>query len=498
LKRKIVLLSLSLLVLLSLVSACGAIKPGSTGANPLLSLLAEIPADPVNQSDAYLYFTDLSALESAYNATRPANAEEFSKFEELGESYTVWYVGIRQIQNLLISQTFMTVESMPEKVGFSTLDVDQSLTFGTPPGNGLILAGTFDQEAVSNAYQDNLGMASTVIDKFTLWCAEADCSSGTKISLDSRMRENPFGGDLGQRQPMSISDELLMASPDLDLVLAHLAAAAGKQPSLADDAAYRSAVNAVARDADVIQATIANPVVVERIANQQPMDDNSGEAFQELPPFELFILADVVTEDEQIARLGFVYQDTSAAETAAPILLERLANHPTIQYSGKTVGEMLAERDVTEPRSYVVKEAGRVVLVLEFPTRKATTAEIVPMREIGNQYTATVPGMVYRLFMGLIISNDTGWMSTIKQAELVTTKVGTLVGQRVTMSFSDIADGVVEEINFGGIVIIELEDGTQVDAILSKSLWSQVTGGMKLEIATTSDPDYWEVIRIVE
>jgi len=437
LKRKIGLFSLSLLVLLSLVSACGAKKPGSIDANPLLSLLAGVPADPVNRSDAYIYFTDFSALESAYNATRPANAEEFSKFDELGESYTVWYVGIRQIQNLLISQTFMSLESMPGKVGFSMLDVDQSLAFGTPPGNGLILAGNFDQEAVSTAYRDNLGMASIVIDKFTLWCAEGDCSSGTKISLDSRMRENPFGGDLGQRQPMSISDDRLMASPDLDLVLAHLSAATGKKPNLADDAAYRSAVNAVARDGDVIQATIANPVVVERIAHQQPgvnplQAEALAENFQELPPFVLFILADVVTEDEQIARLGFVFQDTAAAETAAPILLERLANHPTIQFGGKTVGEMLAERSVTEPRSYVVKEAGRVVLVLEFPTRKATTAEIVQMREVGNQYSATVPGLVYRLFMGLINTNDTGWMSTIKQAELVTTKVGTLVGQRVT------------------------------------------------------------------
>lgn len=48
------------------------------------------------------------------------------------------------------------------------------------------------------------------------------------------------------------------------------------------------------------------------------------------------------------------------------------------------------------------------------------------------------------------------------------------------MNFSDIADGVIEQVNFGGVVIIELEDGSQVDAILNKTLWSQVKGGMKL------------------
>jgi hypothetical protein len=58
--------------------------------------------------------------------------------------------------------------------------------------------------------------------------------------------------------------------------------------------------------------------------------------------------------------------------------------------------------------------------------------------------------------------------------------MGTLIGLEVTMNFSDIADGVIEQVNFGGVVIIELEDGSQVDAILNKTLWSQVKGGMKL------------------
>jgi hypothetical protein len=412
-KRKFVFLSLSMLVILSLVSACGTKNTGSTDANPLLSLLAGVPQDPVNQSDSFMYFADFSAMESAYAATRPANAAEFSNYAELGDPYTVWWVAVRNIQSSLLIKTLGWLETMPEVVGFSSLDVDRTLEFGTPPNKGLILSGSFDPAAVSAAYQENLGMASTTINEFTLWCAEGDCSNGMQIGLDSQMRENPFGGDLGQRQPMVIGADLLMASPDLDLVLAHLAATAGKQPSLADDANHRAAVNAVSQEAHVIQATIANPVVVERIAGQKPVNSLSEENFQELPAFEFFILADVVTEGEQIARLGFVYADAATAKSAAAILLERLENHPTIQFGGKTVGGMLAERNVTAPRYYVVKEAGRAVLVLEFPTRKATTAEIVPMREVGYEASATPPGLVYRLFMGLLNSNDTGWMSTL-------------------------------------------------------------------------------------
>jgi hypothetical protein len=79
-----------------------------------------------------------------------------------------------------------------------------------------------------------------------------------------------------------------------------------------------------------------------------------------------------------------------------------------------------------------------------------------------------------------------------------TNKVGKLVGVEVTMGLSDIVDGVIDKADFGGIVIVELDDGTKVKAIWDKSLGDQVTGGMKLEIAPTDDPDFWRVIRIVE
>jgi len=77
-------------------------------------------------------------------------------------------------------------------------------------------------------------------------------------------------------------------------------------------------------------------------------------------------------------------------------------------------------------------------------------------------------------------------------------KVGKLVGVEFTMGLNDIADGVVDKANFGGIVIVELDDGTKVKALWDKSLGDQVTGGMKLEIAPTDDPNFWKVIKIVE
>ena len=55
-------------------------------------------------------------------------------------------------------------------------------------------------------------------------------------------------------------------------------------------------------------------------------------------------------------------------------------------------------------------------------------------------------------------------------------KVGKLVGVEFSMGLSDIGDGVIDSANFGGIVVVELDDGSTVKAIWDKSLGDEVTG----------------------
>jgi hypothetical protein len=500
--------NVALLLVTLLCSACGARQAEPTSTRPLLGLLKGIPQDPINQADGFIYFVDYSALESAYNATRPADAKEFANVRAGDVSHKVWGAVWRNLSGL-IQDAWFALETMPQKVGFSALEVDQAAQFGAPPGQGLILAGNFDADAIRAAYQTNFGLQSRDLDGQTVWCWTEDCADGAQADAKSRMMENPFGGNLGQRQPMIISDDLLMAATDVELVLAHQSAAAGKLPNLADDPNYLAAVNAIHKDANVLQAMIANPAVAQRMANKLPIDERLPadiliatqatmlENFQELPPFELLILADAVTKDEQIARLGIVYKDAESAERAAPILLDRLANHQTITKPG-AFSEMLAERHVTNPRYYVHPESGRAVLVLEFAAPKATPDEIVPMLDIRYQGAATPPGLIFRLFMQMFMMDDISWLSSAARTEFEAMQVGTLVGLNVSMDFSALQSGVIDKAQFGGIVIIELEDGTKVEAIWDKSLGDQIVGGMQLLVAPTSDPDNWKVLKIIE
>ncbi len=78
------------------------------------------------------------------------------------------------------------------------------------------------------------------------------------------------------------------------------------------------------------------------------------------------------------------------------------------------------------------------------------------------------------------------------------TKVGTLVAFKVSFSLSDAADGQLDSVEFAGAVVVELDDGTRVDAAVRHDLAEVLQGGDRLEIAPLEESEYWEVVRIVE
>jgi hypothetical protein len=76
-------------------------------------------------------------------------------------------------------------------------------------------------------------------------------------------------------------------------------------------------------------------------------------------------------------------------------------------------------------------------------------------------------------------------------------KTGKLVGIQTSFTLDDALDGTIDNQDFGGVVTVELDDGTKVNAIWDNKLGTNFIGGMELEIAPTEDSDYWEVVRIV-
>ncbi len=98
--------------------------------------------------------------------------------------------------------------------------------------------------------------------------------------------------------------------------------------------------------------------------------------------------------------------------------------------------------------------------------------------------TLSVAFMVLTILMGLACSGQR-------------TEVGTLTGVKATMSVESAISGRADDIRGTGVVVVTLDDGTEVDAVCSEEIWNNLVGGQKLEI-TPLDSTYWEVLRIVE
>ncbi len=78
-------------------------------------------------------------------------------------------------------------------------------------------------------------------------------------------------------------------------------------------------------------------------------------------------------------------------------------------------------------------------------------------------------------------------------------KVGKLVGYKASFSLNEATKGEIKDMDFGGVLILELEDGSKVNAAVDKSLIPTLKGGDMLTIEAIDDPEVpWKVIGLAE
>ncbi len=77
------------------------------------------------------------------------------------------------------------------------------------------------------------------------------------------------------------------------------------------------------------------------------------------------------------------------------------------------------------------------------------------------------------------------------------TETGTLVGVSAASVLDEAKIVELENIDYRGTLLVKLDDGSEVNALCNKELWSKLQGGQKLEIAPT-DSEFWKVIEILE
>ncbi len=78
------------------------------------------------------------------------------------------------------------------------------------------------------------------------------------------------------------------------------------------------------------------------------------------------------------------------------------------------------------------------------------------------------------------------------------TQTGELVGVQVEFSLDEAMEGEIEKMDFWGVVIVELDDGSQVDATVDKALARQLKGGDMVVIEAVEGSEMWQVVGMAD
>ncbi len=398
---KIVLL---FIVLIVLAVAPAAAQDGGGADNPLLDMLALVPADAAPTDAVPIFgYADYRALEAARGLENPGTFEAFDADEEGVAGY--WRNALFRLSSgPRLDYLFAQVIDMPRLVGFEWFDVNRGLTFGIPPAEGTIFAGEFDTGNMGEALSAR-DFEQVDYEGVAIWRRFEDGS----VSIEDREPGDPFGGALGRAARIAVipgnDDMIYLANSAADIGTQMMVdAAQGNVASLADDPDYRALAEAVT-DSNyyggvLIQASVFHVFRVGFVPDEPVMAGGDEDApdpmadYGELPVYSLAMLADRQEGDEEVHIVALVYADADTAQIAAEELAARLgtfARHddPTfilVDYYGSQI----------ETHVYENEEIGRAVAVVE-------VRQVGPeLGETGDSGMLIAPGRMFSIWNGLM------------------------------------------------------------------------------------------------
>lgn len=392
---------LIVLVLVTLSAAAQEAEP-----TDFMRALALIPDTAATREGApIISYADYYAGLAARGYLPPPNWALFEMTQLIPLPAALPPAGPRQmLQNLSVG-----APEYPQVVGFDFFQIEQGIEIGMPPAQGQVLAGGFDEAAVVAAYSARGYTVEQESDAGLLLCPEAGCDAGTATNLREINPGNPFGGHLGRSEPIFVGDDILLNSPNIEIVQSLIETYTADAPSLADAPEF-AAVAAVLADFEYVSAVSAyspqafSPLTAEMLN----MDAAAFKQFMAgidavpLPPFELVAMASATDDEHEYGLALVVYADADAAETAAAALDDRLTTLESLR-TRQVYAEIFEDIGTLEPARVITDEAsGMSVVVVQ------VTAERPPNTEVdGRLIWSHRP---FQLFERMVIMRDTGWL----------------------------------------------------------------------------------------
>ena len=149
-------LALSIAALVSPAAMAKDIPAAETGSGgALLEALSRVPSTTAARAAPLSYLDQAALVAARPGAARPASlAEALTVVEADDPAARLWLAALMGASSgdMGLLRDLPQATGWPEALGFDLLDVEQHLTFGTPPSDGSVLLGSFDPGAVTDAF----------------------------------------------------------------------------------------------------------------------------------------------------------------------------------------------------------------------------------------------------------------------------------------------------------------------------------------------------------
>lgn len=410
-------------VLASVIVALSLAAVPVSAAEPEAALLDALSRVPDTQAvrEQLLSYVDYRAVEaSRAGAAQPTSFAELEALRDTGDlGFRLWMAalnGIHSGSGDLLRSLFRYGAEWPALLGFDFFAVDRELAFGVPPGDGSVLLGDFDADAIGRAFMARGYTRSEVGDR-TLWCGPDGCDAGLSVDLQARNPANPFGGAIGRTEPLAVSATDLLSSAAVATIDGMLDAATGRVPSLADDPAYRAALEGFDPDARLIQATLVpGELLAADIAALMLGIGSAEEAeaalaelaatFEPIPAYQLLGIADGATATEQVVTVALVYDQEQDAAIAIDVIPRRLATMDSLR-THMPLRQLLEGRGVTAVEGRVVPSGDGKRAIAAITLR----APLAPNEPDAESDRLTSSSLVYWMLVEMVLGRDTLWLS---------------------------------------------------------------------------------------
>lgn len=441
--KRILLISLVVTLLLSGIGiyAQGIVDEDDSAFR---AMLAQTP-DVVGELGGEFYYYDHAAVVEAFPPAQiPADFAEFEANDGSNIPVEIYWRVIRNRGTGIadMQQAFGLAAEMPDAMGIDYFQVRQELQFGVPPSVGTTITGEFDLDAVRDAFTAN-DFEQQASDT-ELWCWVEGCDRGMVTTIADRQPANIFGGQLGRRQPLVITDDVLFSSASINLAERYIDVVNGDADSLADNPRYASAADALLGQGILIQVfaldgervfdfsvldiasllglpSSTSPEQVEQMIDQ--LFPENFDNYQALPQFQLLMFADVMREDTQDAVIVLVYDNEVDAQVAGEVIVDRLNDAVSLRTQRPWI-DMFEDRNILTIETDVVEGVDdNWVTLINLPTARVPGEQVIAETDIitggePGDPDLVPPGINFRLLMSALLQRDLQWLSTVTREQL--------------------------------------------------------------------------------